>query len=493
MSKIQSIQSNHRLQKNFDSQSSSANFANKQSFGTAENKTLDDVCKYIANKVIKKENNSFSRPLSKFGKWVNNVLANHDGEIQTQLINAFFTTTLAPLMIWKNPFSKKDEKTRKYSALRQPVSAGIALSGGLAMTIAVNKYLDKICSEGDISTIEGRLEPTNKYLKSMFKKEMKSFNKDSEKINEFLSKHSPSIYEFEGKKFNDDGTPTGKYIKACMEKYAENTHAAREKLFTNLIGANPEDIKLDIDPKTKESIISITKKTAENVAEKPEEIGRNIPKIKTKDDLDKYIDGNNINRKSLKNILTNDYGIETYTEGVLTGQIKGSSIARLKEAKGIDLLKKLGIIGDKVKYDGNVIDDAALKKLLEYTDEGNISALKLLQKSGIDVTKNSDILDYNIKQVIDTVLTKFKNVAGDKLTISDNSIDFAKHIVKGMKSRIATDAKQFKGFAGIIINLPMTAITCTLLNILYPKFVDAFFPHLSKKTPVPAEMKGGNK
>ena len=125
---------------------------NQMSFrGNAGAKAADEAAKkagkFIADEASKAVNGELPKGLKKVCKF----LSDNDGEVQNQVINAVFTTTLAPLMIWKNPFSKKSEKDKAYSALRQPISAAIAVSGGLAGTLAVNKALDKLSNEGYIA------------------------------------------------------------------------------------------------------------------------------------------------------------------------------------------------------------------------------------------------------------------------------------------------------------------------------------------------------
>ena len=77
------------------------------------------------DKLIEKELFAQSKVL-KAMNWVNKNMS----ENMKTCINAIGTAGIAPLMIIYNPLSKKDKDGRKYSALRQPVSAFTAITLG---------------------------------------------------------------------------------------------------------------------------------------------------------------------------------------------------------------------------------------------------------------------------------------------------------------------------------------------------------------------------
>ncbi|MDD3436113.1 MAG: hypothetical protein PHC64_03065, partial [Candidatus Gastranaerophilales bacterium] len=148
------------------------NFAQRQNFSGSLSKKGKQVLKAVEQEIDVTLNgkNFLNWPLKKIA----NFLGEHDGEIQTTLLNALFTGTLAYYVIAHNPLSNKSKEDKKYSALRQPVSALIAASGGLAMTLGINKYMDRIISEGHIEAVDGRLQPGKGYLTDQFKREYKS-------------------------------------------------------------------------------------------------------------------------------------------------------------------------------------------------------------------------------------------------------------------------------------------------------------------------------
>lgn len=87
---------------------------------TAE-KSLDDL-------------NIFTR----FNKWY--VTKN---EINTILITALGTGIIAPLVLAINPIAKEDKKTKQYTALRQPLSAGLAIITQVGINAPIPKLIDR--------------------------------------------------------------------------------------------------------------------------------------------------------------------------------------------------------------------------------------------------------------------------------------------------------------------------------------------------------------
>ncbi|MBR1753361.1 hypothetical protein IJ732_00870 [bacterium] len=326
---------------------------NHTSFGggkaNAVNKAIksaaDDVIKNVSKIIAEDAANEVNNELPKGLKKINKFLSDHDGEVQNQVINAIFTTTLAPLMIWKNPFSKKSEKDKAYSALRQPISAGIAVSGGLAATLGINKALDVLANEGYIKSLDLRMNPNESYLKSQFKAEMKKAVKEG-KTADFL------------KQYGETGN-SKEAVKNALAKYTETVKASRQQLFETLMTEAPENIKAE----------------AGKIFVNGKQVADNIPNLG--------------NEKQLKTFL------------------------------------------DK----------------------------------------------FNVKNV--------KEMAG-------KSQDELRAVAKKVIKEIGTDFGTLKKYALPFINIPVTVLTCTALNWVYPRFVETFFPGLLKSDKAP-EQQGGNK
>lgn len=255
------------------------NYASRQSFSGAA-PGADDAVKKITQAIV----GEITEKTGVLGK-IYKFLADKDGEIQSQAINALFTTTLAPIMIAWNPFSKQDEKTKKYTALRQPVSAAIAMTGGLGMTIATNYYMNKMACEGYIANVDARIEPTKDYLKGKFKQDYKAASDKKE----FLEKCNPE--SIKGDKFSPNGKPTKKYLDACFEGYSDKVKKERKNLFTALIGEHPDNIEIKGDSE---------------IWVKGEKLAQKIPNLETDTQLKAYIKEHNlhVNNKLFEKIKT---------------------------------------------------------------------------------------------------------------------------------------------------------------------------------------------
>jgi hypothetical protein len=112
---------------------------------------------------IKKHSSTFMNFLQGMGHKVSESI--------TIMVTGIGTAFIAPLFIAFNPFSKEEEDTKKYSALREPVSAVIAVATQLGVVTKFNGWLDKLASTGKLKDIDLTASPTDSYLRNQIKKE----------------------------------------------------------------------------------------------------------------------------------------------------------------------------------------------------------------------------------------------------------------------------------------------------------------------------------
>lgn len=237
--------------------------------------------------VLKGVRDEIKSSLGPVGRALNSVyifLGKHASEIQNQLINAIFTCTLAVWMIRNNPFAKKtvSPNTLNMSSKRQYVSAGIAVSGGVAMTMLIDAYMVRLGDDGLIESIDGRMKPSSDYVKKEFKKAFKTAA-DKQK---FLDSCNPK--DFEKIEVKSNGKPKGKYKAACIEGYTKKINDVRKKLFEALMGENPKNIMVN---ERKEILVN------------GKEIGKNIPKLGTQKELEDYLAKNSLYNRQLKDVM----------------------------------------------------------------------------------------------------------------------------------------------------------------------------------------------
>lgn len=522
MSAIQSIQTGYQQKNKYNF---GQNYMQKQNFKGAS-EAADDVVKTLTNEATKEV-----RKQTGATGWLSFLLNDTNGEVQNQLINAAFTTTLAPMFIAWNPFSKQDENTKKYTALRQPVSAAIAISGGFAMTVAINNFMDRIGSEGHLETIDVRINPGELYLKSKFRKKYKA----AENEVEFLEQYKPKDVEPEFV----NGKPSGKYLKACLGGYIKKVRDDRKNLFASLIGENPEYIKID-------------EATSKITLEKPGEatllLGENIPRLKTAQELAAYTKANNIYERTLGDFMKEHFNFEFYEDGTIKPSTLGEKIDTIK---AMDFLRKIGLVGENTQVKEKGITEPELQKIFSTLDQLNnvkselndaftgralrtngdkllaeslgksqiktvqmiagqsysnsekITLNQLLQVLLAEKDENGQV-KVNVPELMKMKMSDILTVLSDKLKTAkcEHCFDakaglkaFATNMLKTTIANIEKSFKNYKTFTGIFFNLFTTAITCTALNWAYPRFVETFFPSLTKdKTVKETEkaQKGGN-
>lgn len=82
---------------------------------------------------------------TKFDNWYNKK-----NEINTVIITAIGTGIIAPIVLALNPISKEDKKTKQYTALRQPLSAGLAVITQVGINTPIPKMMDKLAAKGSL-------------------------------------------------------------------------------------------------------------------------------------------------------------------------------------------------------------------------------------------------------------------------------------------------------------------------------------------------------
>ena len=270
MSKIELVQPNYQsknlqARKKFNSYPA---FKGAASLGDDATKIATDLTAKSVRQAIEKKQGIVG--------YFSRLLNANDGEVQNQVINAIFTTTLAPLFIACNPISTQDKKTKEYTALRQPISAVIAISGGLAMTNAINSYMSTLGSEGHLPyMLDMRIAPDKTYLKPSFKKDFNKAIKDN-KLEEFVEKYKSTDWDSEDLDRIKSGKIKNGEKKLLLDNYVKNVKNERIDFFTHLVTENPENIK--INEATKEIyILDSSAKDGKKV------IGSNIPNMTKKE------------------------------------------------------------------------------------------------------------------------------------------------------------------------------------------------------------------
>lgn len=340
MSSVKSIQPNYQpkviLAKKTPAKSK---LANNPSFGS----------EMPNDEVIKAFRKGLKGPVASIAEFLND----NDGEVQAQLLNALFTTTLAPFMIAFNPFSKEDSKTKKYTAARQPISAVIAIAGGVGLTIPINNFVSKLGSEGYIKFLDMRMAPDKDYLKNGFNKEYKEAVKNNT-LDKMRDKYFTNKSEIDNEHLAPK-TILQKFMSKQKLKQAYNKVRKDEvkDFYTQLISLDTDNIKF----KNGHVVLENGKgKILKN--EKGIEYKRIIPNITKKEELEAYLNEININKRSFGNLMKEVFNVEFFSDG----KLKSHGIdEKLSGIKAKDFLEKTGLV-EKVNIEGFLASIAKLRQ-----------------------------------------------------------------------------------------------------------------------------------
>lgn len=467
------------------------------------------------------------------------------GELGGILITAVGTGAVAPIFIGFNPFVRPpknatpEEKedlanTKKYTAMRQPISAGLAILFQASVQKYIDKGLDMLFNHPDRAAhmrfnLNRSILNTDTYIKDQVKKQMKA---------EGISQPSMFSDKSQKKAYKAD-------FDARVEKMKNDQLEAIKKNFLDTheirIGAQKLDDKAvaEIINKNIDSYISDSRKLQKD----PSKIVQYLDKA---DILHGYKDEI---REMFKDIPIND--IKDANRVLRSPK---SSAAECKLAKDT-IRKAYETANNKIttEFLNNLYAQKHPKELKDLINECLIlprdlqvsHAIRILERINCiekmcnnnysreayatALENKSAVLDRRIRKLYEA---KIKNPAeASTATIQealgkiaaacnfkkDGSIvesvlrdtDVYSHSMDELKDKIAKDvAKGYKKLVehhykslnqvtkilvGVFITLP---ITCTALNWVYPRFMELFFPNLAgvKKKPQPNENKvGGDK
>ena len=437
------------------------------------------------------------------------------GEIGGILITAFGTGLVAPIFIGFNPFvkapknatpeqKKENENTKLYTAMRQPISAALAIVFQASVQKYIDKGLDKVFNNPKISkyartNLDQQELNTKTYIQSKVKKAMKK-----------------------------DGETKPSLIKSLFSKKAKE----QRKAYVENFNAKVENIQ-------NEQIDNIARKFQEtgkiNIGERY--LGWRSTSKLVNDQIDSYIQdaralqktpekiAKYINRAEL--LTNNEAGIRNVFGQISEQNVTGDVQKLLAKESNPDIKTLLQEILNKpedLRYSrvqrtlqridciktmcgGNFTRDKYKNALVE---RNGILADRIVELTGAKLdTKTAD--QKAVKEAIEKIAQQcsFKDVEGSiQRSVLCDTDTFGKDlskitkkvykdITKGYKKLVENNYKSWNQFTkigvGVFITLP---ITCTALNWVYPRFMDIFFPSLSgadEKKPEQAQKIGGNK
>lgn len=437
------------------------------------------------------------------------------GEIGGILITALGTGLVAPIFIGFNPFvkapknatpeqKKENENTKLYTAMRQPISAVLAIMFQASVQKYIDKGLDSVFNNPKYSSIAGlhvdqQELNTKTYIQSNVRKAMKEEGKSKPSwfkamfSSEAKAQRKAYTEEFDAK------------VKDIQEKQLETVAEKFQKTGKINIGKNHLDFESTANLVNKQIDSYIA--DARALQKTPEDIARYLDRAEL---LMRNEDGirNAFAQISEKNVTADvqnliakeqNHEIKTLLQEILDRP------EDLRYSRAHRTLDRIDCI--KTMCKNNFSRENYRNALLE---RNKVLADRIIELTAAKVNpKKADenVIAKSIKNIIKQCGFRgeedgiVKSVLCDTDTFGDNIGSLTKKVYKdiatGYKKLVENSYKGVNQFTkigvGVLITLP---ITCTALNWVYPRFMDIFFPSLSgrdDKKPEQAQKVGGNK
>lgn len=393
------------------------------------------------------------------------------GEVSTTLINAAGTGLIAPVFIKYNPLSKSDQDTKTYSAWRQPVSAVLAIVSQLGAIIPFNKAMNNGFNLGMLSDqyntsafqdekfIERQVKRNNpKMTKEQIAAEVSRIKKEQEaELLRSIEEENTVRIRKHGKegtyKINKD------VFNGAVEDSIEDLINAEEAEKSRLLGE-----KLTNRVRRSEFYRNNNPRTLDYMNE--------IEEILKKDDIGEI---QKALRNKAKSLPKEENELRLITEellglsqGVVNDTDKKSVIDAMKakvskvrtHAEKYRKMHSLEEVEEAVKASIN----PRVKEV-----ESNVEFFKSLQnkvREGASVKELQELVEKHSKK---------------SPSLKKKGLNIVENVAESLKRRAKGSTRCLKQIGGVGIGLLMLPITCTLLNIIYPVFMDKFFPELSNK------------
>lgn len=442
--------------------------------------------------------------VSKF-KFINK-LSETAGEIQNIIFIGLGTALVAPIFIAYNPLSKQDDKTKKYSALRQPISAVIATATGIGVNMPIAAYFNKMAAEGKFKTFDMQAKPASGFLKDRYNSIIKHFDKMNERDKKYFD-------------MVNDGTI--KDAKSFTQKYPtfqEFTNGVHE------VTKKQAALKL-LDPNNAEGLRNTTLKEFMvkhmGVKEHPFETTQLNP-----DFMKRYMKetsavsflksmGINIDEAGLRTFLGKNFYKDRFDAEITENKNLAEDLfkiikknAKEEDFKGLDADKIEELFKNGLSKQGfNDRERKTISRLCElWVDEKakgeeKIPVKTLFKVLGIEddfhkhncLTQKMDEfllwMDKNLTEGVQTKATgsEIKKTAAEaaKETAENGNklIKYAGQIASNAVSLAEKKLSSYSKVQGIILSLAILPASCGILNWSYPRIMEKFFPKLTDAKP----------
>ncbi len=462
------------------------------------------------------------------------------GEIGGIIITAIGTGAVAPIFIGFNPFvrppknatpeqKEENSNTKKYTAMRQPISAALAILFQASILKYIDKGLDKFVNNPKYSKyirtdIDQSHLNTDTYIKDNVRKEFKGKG----------IKKPSMLYYFFGPKEEYNGEmlrKRSKYDKMFNARVAEIQNEQINKLANTFLETGKIPLgEGNLDNKTIANLINkqidAYIKDAQDLKKTPAEISEKVARAKILIENEDYLKEifKDIPIEETRNAKYNSPEIkELYkkTENIIKGLLEKEENPKIKtilqeildrpeDLRAHRVGRTLWRI-DAIKEMCGSKGFSPINYLNAMIERNNVLERRLVKLNAAKITDVANATEETIRSTIKSIaercqFTKGSGIEESVLRDTDTFHSEIQHltnkiykdVVKGYKQLIKDSYKStnqiVKVGIGVLVTLP---ITCTALNWVYPRFMEIFFPKLAgvKKAPYQhhAQKVGGDK
>ena len=402
------------------------------------------------------------------------------GEFQNIVINSIGTGLVAPILIKYNFLSKTDEDTRTYTALRQPVSAVLAVLTQALITLPFDFVINKMVNNGEFGLKYNlTFAPDEKLLA----KEIKENNK-----NRKLSKSELAelVKAKKKKQFNEIVNTLLTENKINFSKYNDPNMVALpdEELKQLAIATIQEELNIENEELKKSYKVKTPARIQrtdffrthpEESLEFLNEVNSIIDSAKTDRDL----------KSKLKHKLKELKKAKAEPELIsMMQEIHDRHSFRDRKTKKHVPLTEI----TKQKVRGMLEDFSTYSSFKDFPSlQRQINAEGLKRVSELDgsiqlLTKAKKLLENNPKITINEVYEVIKKgIQEGKLQARLEDFKLPDAMVKRLEQLVKSNVSALKQMSGLVVSFAMLPVTCALLNWTYPRFMDLVFPNLSNK------------
>ena len=404
------------------------------------------------------------------------VLGSNGGEIQNIIINAVGTGLVAPIFIKYNFLSEADQDTRTYSAWRQPVSAVLAVLTQAGFTAPFYKIFDNWANNGTFGEALNKTPFQDEYyLKKLIKR--KYPNATDKQIVDMVKniqeeQRSSMLRTLEDKNTVIYTLKNGSKLKISDGMFRNILIETVNKLAKH-DKASLEKIEETIAMRTNRGIYY--SKYYNQAKDFLNEFYNQISEAQSYKDINTYMSKKLSElkaNKSPKEMLSIIEEVRRRAKVVSNGR-EVISFSNIQQAL-LEKVKKMQAHANEYSVLNSDAEVRGYVENLVHSEKSKLeSAMEFYNLLKTQISEQSNVRE--IRQKIEAECKKLK------IENSGLNENFTEEVANQLISRTKTNMKWYKQFVGIFVSLSILPFTCTLLNWIYPRFMDAFFPNLSSK------------